>query len=52
MYLFIAMILMIFALILFSICFYGIYSDHQYKMKKLELIEKGFIKDIKIDFGK
>ena len=34
------------------ICCFGIYSDHVYKMKKLELIEKGIIKEREFDNGK
>lgn len=28
------------------ICIYGIYTDHIYKMKRLELLEKGIVKEI------
>lgn len=36
----------IFLLLTITLC-YGIYSDHIYKMKKLELIERGIIKEFK-----
>ena len=31
--------------VILMICIYGIYSDHTYKMKRLDLIEKGIIKE-------
>ncbi len=43
-YIFIPILLIIFFCI---VCCFGIYSDHTYKMKKLELVECGIIKDFK-----
>ncbi len=38
----------IFIFLFFTVIFcFGIYSDHVYKMKKLELVERGIIKELK-----
>jgi len=36
--------LVIVCIFLFIILSFGVYSDYQYKMKKLDLIEKGILK--------
>lgn len=36
--------MIIFLIMFFSLACFGIYSDYQFKMKRLDLIEKGVIK--------